>query len=204
MNKGRRNNAQLFLLSATLLITVNGVVEARASAATRMQAAQPSLTRMEAFLSNEAQHPGSTPSGAVLALALATVDGATPNKSLLLRFTTAMREHESNSRYGAKPREGMSASGAYQAIESTWNGFGGYRAAYLAPAPVQDLWAYKRFIRLWQQYNGDWDRVAVHHFLPALADEPKSSWSRPLPSRYRDNNPPSVLAYLEGVREHIK
>lgn len=87
----------------------------------------------------------------------------------LAAFMAGVREVESNGDYRARnPSSG--ASGAYQFLDTTWNGYGGYRRAMDAPARVQD----RRAAQLMTQYHhryGRWDLVAVAwHGGPGLAD----------------------------------
>ena len=57
-----------------------------------------------------------------------------------------IRDCESGGRYNAQnPRS--TASGAYQFLDSTWNGYGGYRRAMHAPPGVQDAAAMALFQR---------------------------------------------------------
>lgn len=55
-------------------------------------------------------------------------------------------ECESGGDYRAKnPRS--TASGKYQVLDSTWDGFGGYRRASDAPPEVQERWASEAFAK---------------------------------------------------------
>lgn len=82
--------------------------------------------------------------------------------SALTRFMQAIRSVESNGNYraiGSATAYGR-ATGAYQFLDSTWAGYGGYRSAYLAPPDIQD----RRARALMSQYYrelGRWDLVAV-------------------------------------------
>ncbi len=52
--------------------------------------------------------------------------------SQIANILATIRYVESRGNYGAPPNKG-GASGAYQFIASTWDGYGGYSQAYLAP-----------------------------------------------------------------------
>jgi hypothetical protein len=80
----------------------------------------------------------------------------------LIRFMAAVRAVESGGDYRARgPATAYGrATGAYQFIDSTWDGYGGYPSAYLAPPQVQD----RRARQLMSEYHrefGRWDLVAV-------------------------------------------
>jgi hypothetical protein len=56
------------------------------------------------------------------------------------------------------PRPKCTASGAYGIIDATWNHYGGYAAAYLAPASVQDAFAKNMVTALYNRFHS-WNWV---------------------------------------------
>lgn len=107
------------------------------------------------------------------------------------RYLLALRQHESGNNYRARSPI-SSASGAYQYIDSTWNGYGGYSRAYLAPPHIQDERARQDALRAYARY-GNWEQVAAHHFYPAWANR-RNMWDRrPSPGN------PTVNAYVASV-----
>lgn len=77
-------------------------------------------------------------------------------------FMAAIRRVESGGNYailGPETRYGR-PSGAYQFLDSTWGGYGGYRRAADAPAGVQDERARQLMSQYYNQF-GRWDLVAV-------------------------------------------
>lgn len=76
---------------------------------------------------------------------------------------------ESGGNYRALNPE-STASGAWQILDGTWNGYGGYRRAYYAPPQVQDQKALQLFqtrgTQPWDASYHCWGRLAVTPKLP--------------------------------------
>jgi len=92
-----------------------------------------------------------------------------------------IRYMESRGNYTVAPNRG-NASGAYQFIESTWNGFGGYSHAYLAPSWVQDERAAQDVNRFLKQWNNDVSMIPVMWYYPRAATAPELMDVVPVPS----------------------
>lgn len=109
----------------------------------------------------------------------------------LAAYLRALRQHESGSDYTARGRPGRTASGAYQYIDGTWGGYGGYAHASDAPRSVQDARARQDAIASYQRY-GSWDLAATAHFTghavrPGTAEytaRPAGPSSNPTPAEY--------------------
>lgn len=94
------------------------------------------------------------------------------------QLTYLIRQAESSGDYGAlNPHS--TASGAYQYTDSTWNGYGGYAKAALAPPAIQDRRFQQDLHHSLKKYDGDVFKVIASHYLPAYADEP-SMWEESL------------------------
>ncbi|WP_051063074.1 M23 family metallopeptidase [Ilumatobacter nonamiensis] len=83
-----------------------------------------------------------------------------------------IRHLESRDNYLAPPNAG-NASGAYQFIRSTWNNYGGYEHAYLAPPAVQDERAALDVTRFLAQFNNDVSMIPVMWYYPIAASQPE-------------------------------
>ncbi len=90
-----------------------------------------------------------------------------------------IRQLESGGRYDIGPNR-ANASGAYQFIPSTWNHYGGYAEAYLAPPEVQDERARADVLRFLSMYGGDVSMVPVMWYYPRAALDP--SWMDRVPN----------------------
>jgi Transglycosylase-like domain. len=78
------------------------------------------------------------------------------------RWAPRVARCESGGRYDARnPRS--SASGRYQALRSTWGGYGGYPEAWMAPPDVQEAHAAElyaqRGLRPWRASRSCWART---------------------------------------------
>lgn len=124
--------------------------------------------------------------------------GFTPTQQPTLdpqQLTYLIRQAESSGNYGAlNPHS--SASGAYQYTDSTWNGYGGYAKAALAPPAVQDRRFQQDLHHSLKKYNGDVFKVIASHYLPAYADEP-SLWEESLTIKGHHVEP--IAKYVKHV-----
>lgn len=109
----------------------------------------------------------------------------------LLRITKA--KESSDNYIAVNPKS--SASGAYQYTDSTWNNFGGYPKAALAPPAVQDAKFEQDLMERYSKYGNPYQTIAAH-YLPALADEP-SKWFKPFKVHGRVVKP--VIDYIKYV-----
>lgn len=110
-------------------------------------------------------------------------------------LTNLIRAKESSGNYQAvNPHS--TASGAYQYTDSTWNGYGGYAKAALAPAAVQDAKFRQDVAARLAAYGGDPYKAIVAHYLPALANQPQR-WAQPFKVGGRVVKP--ALSYLQYV-----
>ncbi len=81
-----------------------------------------------------------------------------------------IRYLESRGIYTLPPNKG-NASGAYQFVESTWQNYGGYQHAYLAPPHIQDERAAADVTLFLEQFNNDVSMVPVMWYYPIAARE---------------------------------
>ena len=91
-----------------------------------------------------------------------------------------IRTLESGGRYDV-PKNAGGASGAYQYIDSTWNSYGGYTSAYLAPHEVQDERAAIDVQQVLDTY-GDVGYVPISWYWPRAIDHPEDLDIVPKPS----------------------
>jgi hypothetical protein len=85
--------------------------------------------------------------------------------SHIANILATIRYLESRGDYLAPPNTGR-ASGAYQFITSTWNNYGGYLNAYLAPPEVQDERAAADVAKFLAQWNNDVSMIPVMWYYP--------------------------------------
>jgi len=83
----------------------------------------------------------------------------------------ASRHLESRGNYLAEAK-GSTASGAYQIIDSTWNGYAGYARAVDAPPAVQDRFAYESFTAILKANGGDVSAIPIAWYYPKALSDP--------------------------------
>ncbi len=110
-----------------------------------------------------------------------TAQNITVYPSQVATILATIRYLESRGDYDAPPNRG-NASGAYQFIASTWDNYGGYPHAYLAPPQVQDERAAADVNRFLAQWNNDVSMIPVMWYYPRAAREPALMDVVPVPS----------------------
>jgi Transglycosylase-like domain. len=118
--------------------------------------------------------------------------------SLVKTLTNIVKAKESTDNYQAvnTERKGNTASGAYQYTDATWNNYGGYPKAALAPPEVQDRRFKEDIIHRLAEYGGDPYKAIAAHYLPALADDP-TKWDKAFKVHGRKVKP--VAAYVRYI-----
>lgn len=99
----------------------------------------------------------------------------------IANILATIRYLESRGDYTIAPNKG-NASGAYQFIESTWNGYGGYQHAYQAPPAVQDERAAADVLRFLEMWNNDVSMIPVMWYYPRAARDVTLMDIVPVPS----------------------
>jgi hypothetical protein len=90
-----------------------------------------------------------------------------------------IRQMESGGDYTARAAK-ASASGAYQYVDGTWNGYGGYQSAWMAPPAVQDARALADVQSLLDRY-GDVAAIPVAWYWPRALSHPEDLDAVPRP-----------------------
>lgn len=114
--------------------------------------------------------------------------------NILQQLTNIIRSKESSNNYSAVNKK-STASGAYQYTDSTWNNYGGYPKAALAPPAVQDQRFEQEVASRYAKYGNPYQTIAAH-YLPALADSP-AKWFTPFKVHGRVVKP--VIDYVRYV-----
>lgn len=86
-----------------------------------------------------------------------------------------IRHLESGDDYTARA-PGSSASGAYQFLDSSWGGYGGYARAYLAAAAVQDAKAAENITAILTGNNNDPAAVPVSWYIGHVPEAGSPEW----------------------------
>ncbi len=101
--------------------------------------------------------------------------------SQIANILATIRYVESRGNYTVVPNKGR-ASGAYQFITSTWDGYAGYPEAYLAPPEIQDERAAADVNRFLAQWNNDVSMIPIMWYYPRAARDPTLLDIVPVPS----------------------
>ncbi len=86
-----------------------------------------------------------------------------------------IRTLESGGDYTARAA-GSTASGAYQFLDSTWDGYGGFPQAWQAPPPLQDAKATEKVMNILDAHDGDVAAVPVVWYLGYLPGPVSAAW----------------------------
>jgi Transglycosylase-like domain len=99
-----------------------------------------------------------------------------------------IRALESGGNYQAQAA-GSSASGAYQFLDTTWNGYGGYTPASAAPPAIQDAKAAEHITGILNQHDNDITAVPVIWYI-GYVPQAGSANGTPCPSPTPETNSP--------------
>lgn len=130
-------------------------------------------------------------------------NASAPSQATGLNVDTVMRgimEQESGGDYTAE-NPTSTASGAYQYIDGTWDGYGGYDHAADAPPEVQDA-KMRADVEAAYAHFGDWERVIAAHFAGEGGQKgDKANWDHS-PGTAANHNP-TIRDYVDSVEKHI-
>lgn len=101
--------------------------------------------------------------------------------SQIANILATIRYLESRGDYTLPPNKGR-ASGAYQFITSTWNNYGGYSDAHLAPPEVQDERAAADVNRFLAQWDNDVSMIPIMWYFPKASRDVNLMDIVPVPS----------------------
>lgn len=90
---------------------------------------------------------------------------------------STIRALESGGDYTAEAA-GSTASGAYQFVDGTWNGFGGYDRALGAPPQLQDLKASEMVRAVLDEHENRIGAIPVVWYIGHLPEDGSSEWDR--------------------------
>lgn len=88
---------------------------------------------------------------------------------------STIRTVESGGDYAARAA-GSTASGAYQFIDSTWNGYGGFPQAWQAPPATQDAKADETVTAILDAHDGDISAVPVVWYIGYVPAPTSQAW----------------------------
>lgn len=121
--------------------------------------------------------------GVVLLAALSSGDETLPDASCVTitadveRVLATIRTLESGGDYTIKAH-GSTASGAYQFLDSSWDGYGGYEHASDAPPEVQDAKAASNVAAILDRNGGNVSAVPVVWYIGHVPAADSAEWDR--------------------------
>ncbi len=127
--------------------------------------------------------------GAGLVLALAPARGASGD--VVQRALATIRMMESGGNYSAQ-NPTSSASGAYQFLDTTWGGYGGYPRAKNAPPSVQDRKAAELVQAIQRRFGPDPKWIPASWYA-GMAGAASIDWNTVLPG----GNKSSIAQYVQ-------
>ena len=119
--------------------------------------------------------------GIVFLAALSSGDETLPNASCVTvtadieRVLATIRTLESGGDYSIRAR-GSTASGAYQFLDSSWDGYGGYLRASEAPPAVQDAKAASNVAAILDRQGGDVSAVPIVWYIGHMPAANSAEW----------------------------
>jgi hypothetical protein len=115
-----------------------------------------------------------------------------------------IRDVESGGDYRAQSR-GSSASGAYQFLDTRWNGYGGYTHAKDAPRGVQDAKAPEQVRAVLDGHGGDVTAVPVAWYVGHVPEPDSPEWHTiPAPEAGNRLTPRQYQAkWMDAYRRHL-
>lgn len=119
--------------------------------------------------------------GTVFLAALSSGDETMPTGTCVTvttdveRILATIRTLESGGDYSARAR-GSTASGAYQFLDTSWDGYGGYARAAEAPPAVQDAKAAANVTAILDRYDGDIAAVPVVWYIGHVPADGSAEW----------------------------
>ncbi len=114
----------------------------------------------------------------VLAAGTPTPTGSTCEPApptVMSAVLATIRQVESGDNYTARAA-GSTASGAYQFLDTSWAGYGGYPRAWLAPPAIQDAKATQNVQHILTASHGDVTAVPVVWYLGHLPPPDSPEW----------------------------
>jgi len=130
--------------------------------------------------------------------------GDLPADASVEAIAATIRQLESGNDYTARA-PGSSASGAYQFLDSSWGGYGGYARAYLAPPEVQDAKAFENINGILAANNNDPVAVPVSWYIGHVPPPGSTEWDRvPSPGAGNQLTPREYQTkWMEVYREKL-